>query len=164
MTRLPLSLILKLHSALIDGVAARRGADFVIGVERTYLRRWWIIPRNRFANAYLHEICADDDDRALHDHPWVNCSILLSGRYVEHTIEAGGVEKRVERRAGDIVFRGPRAAHRLELVDGTCWTLFLTGPRLREWGFHCPKGWVPWQQFTTADGRGVGRGCGEVDR
>lgn len=32
-----------------------------------------------------------DDDRALHDHPWVNMSILLEGTYTEHTIAQGGV-------------------------------------------------------------------------
>jgi hypothetical protein len=44
------------------------------------------------------------------------------------------------------------------------WTLFITGRRVRDWGFHCPKGWVPWQEFTdpTDSGR-VGKGCGEYE-
>ncbi|WP_165421915.1 hypothetical protein [Pseudoxanthomonas winnipegensis] len=42
-----------------------------------------------------------------------------------------------------------------------CWTLFLFGPKRREWGFHCEgKGWVPWQEFTAAGKPGeVGKGC-----
>ncbi len=33
-------------------------------------------------------------------------------------------------------------------------------PRNR--GFHCPNGWVPWQEFTAGEnGELVGKGCGE---
>lgn len=85
---------------------------------------------------------------------------ILAGRYVEHTIDAGGIHRRVERRAGQWKLRGARAAHRIELVDGPCWTLFVTGPRLREWGFHCPQGWRHWRVFTAGpNGETVGRGC-----
>lgn len=145
-------------------IAARRPPDVVIGGEdNPYLRRWFIIPRNPVFNIYLHRFLRSDDDRALHDHPWWNLSILLQGRYVEHSIAAGGIHRHIERKAGDFKFRFARAAHRIELIDGPCWTLFITGPRLRNWGFHCPKGWVPWQIFTNpADGgRTVGPGCGE---
>lgn len=137
----------------------RRGREpsFVIGGgERPYLRRWWVIPRNRFFNIYLHEFLRDDDDRALHDHPWINLSILLRGQYVEHT--AAG---KTLRRAGAIKLRLPTAAHRIELVDGQpCWTLFITGPRVREWGFLCPQGWRHWRDFTAGkNGEVIGRGC-----
>lgn len=143
-------------------VATRRQPDLVVGgTERPYLRRWWLIPRNGWFNLYLHQFLRSDDDRALHDHPWPNCSILLRGRYVERTIAAGGIEHRVERRAGAIKLRLPWAAHRVEIADGeTCWTLFITGPRLREWGFHCPAGWRPWHEFVDRRDTGsVGRGC-----
>lgn len=141
----------------------RRPPDFVIGgEERPYLLRWWVIPRNRLFNVYLHCFLRSDDDRALHDHPWANASILLRGRYVEHTIAEGGIEHRRELRSGDFRVRSSgRFAHRVELVDGPCWTLFITGPRYREWGFHCPRaGWIHWKEFTAADDIGaVGKGC-----
>ena len=139
-----------------------RAPDVVIGGdERPYLKRWWLIPRNRLFNIYLHHFLRSDDDRALHDHPWVNLSILLAGEYTEHTIAAGGINHRVRRRAGDMKLRRPSAAHRIELHAGPCWTLFLTGPTVRSWGFHCPAGWRHWRLFTNpADGgRTIGRGC-----
>lgn len=144
--------------------AARRPADFVIGGggARPYLLRWWMIPRNRFFNVYLHQFLRSDDDRALHDHPWFNLSIVLRGRYFEHTLRAGGIAVRTERHTGAVKLRSPWAAHRVELVHGeTCWTLFITGPRMRAWGFHCPRGWVPWWRFTDPATKGatVGRGC-----
>lgn len=128
-----------------------------------YLMRWYILPRNPVFNVYLHWFLRSDDDRALHDHPWVNLSILLDGEYTEHTIAAGGIHRHTVRRAGDLVLRGPRAAHRIELHAGVCTTLFVTGPRLRQWGFHCQeRGWVHWKQFTDPRDEGaVGRGCGE---
>jgi hypothetical protein len=139
-----------------------RKPNLVIGGDaRPYLLRWYLIPRNPVFNIYLHEILRSDDDRALHDHPWVNFSLILSGSYVEHTIAAGGINVRVERMAGSVKFRWPWNAHRLEIEDGKpCRTLFITGPRLRQWGFHCPWGWRHWREFTNgARGETVGRGC-----
>jgi hypothetical protein len=151
-----------LRRKLISGIAQRRAPDAVIkGPDGgPYLSRWWVIPRNAVFNVYLHRITQSDDDRALHDHPWVNLSILLCGQYDEHTIAAGGIHRRTRRQVGDMKARTPWSAHRLELVDGDCWTLFLTGPRLRQWGFHCPKGWRPHEQFNDPNDPGaIGRGC-----
>lgn len=144
-------------------VMKRRPPDIIIG-EPDYMRRWYLIPRNPILNVYLHDIARSDDDRALHDHPWPNMTILLVGMYVEHTIRAGGIHDRTIRRAGDIVLRAPRSAHRLELLrESKPVSLFITGPRLRQWGFHCPEaGWRHWRDFTAGDrGTTIGRGCGD---
>jgi hypothetical protein len=140
--------------------AARRPPDYVIGgAEQPYMRRWWLLPRNRFFNVYLHEFLRSDDDRALHTHPWRwNLSILLRGRYREWV--GGAPDAFVERRAPAIKFRWGAAAHRIELTEGHAWTLFLTGRVVREWGFLCPHGFVHWRAFTApADAGSVGRGC-----
>jgi hypothetical protein len=153
-----------------------RSPDVVIGSkEDPYLLRWYVIPRNRFFNIYLHKFLRDDDDRALHDHPWANCSFILSGGYWEH--QPGGlVRKRTPFR---FYFRRATQAHRIELfyedmllatgeitgVSQACWSLFITGPKVREWGFHCPKGWVHWKIFCSAQDTNeveyglIGRGC-----
>lgn len=167
-------MIKRIIDRLIERALAR-GPDFVIGgPDNPYLRRWFLIPRNRFFNIYLHQFLRDDDDRALHDHPWPWCSILLRGGYIEHTIAAGGVHHTQERQAPSIKFAGPRRAHRIELLKVpaflapqpgtrtalTCWTVFITGPRIRQWGFHCPKGWVHWEKFTApGDSSLIGKGC-----
>lgn len=158
----PRWLLRRLFSVALD-VASSRSPDVVIGVDRVYLRRWFVIPRNRLANIYLHQVCASDDDRALHDHPWANCSILLDGAYVEHRIAAGGVHSRTRRVAGEMVFRGSRVVHRLELIEGQpCWTLFLTGPSVRSWGFHCPSvtGVISQRLTVVASGRVAARATG----
>jgi len=142
-------------------IAARRAPDMLIGDPADpYMRRWFVIPRNPVFNIYLHHFLHSDEDRALHDHPWWNLSFLLEGRYVEHTIAAGGINLRTPRRAGQFKFRTAASAHRVELIDGPCWTLFITGPRIRQWGFHCPAGWRHWKEFTKPGAPGeIGRGC-----
>lgn len=153
---------MKLALWLIDKVT-KRNPDFVIGgADEPYLYRWWVIPRNRVFNIYLHKFMRSDDDRALHDHPWANVSVLLKGRYVEHTIAAGGIHQRRELEEGDVRVRlTGKIAHRVELTDGDCWSLFITGPVYREWGFHCPlRGRVHWKDFTNERDHGaIGRGC-----
>ena len=137
-------------------VMESRGPDFVIG--QRYLERWWIVPRNGWCNVYLHRFNRSDDDRALHDHPWASTSFIINGRYIEHTPEGA-----FHRQAGDVVSRAADALHRVELWPGeSATTLFITGPKVRDWGFQCPQGWVPWQVFTDPlDAGQTGRGCGE---
>jgi hypothetical protein len=156
--------LLSLAINLRDRTVNNREPDRIIG-EKTdpYLKRWYILPRNLFFNVYLHHFLRSDDDRVLHDHPWLNCSFLIDGSYIEHTIEAGGVHKATRRIAGDLKLRRARYAHRIELDRGECWTIFITGPRIREWGFHCQKKWVSWRLFTNPldGGATTGTGCGE---
>ena len=132
--------------------------DFTIG-DPVYLERWWIVPRNEQQNVYLHRILRDDDDRALHDHPWDNVSYVIAGSYREITPDGTFI-----RQPGDVVKRQATDMHRLELIDGEpCVSLFFTGQKVREWGFDCPGGWVHWRDFTAGEnGELVGRGCGEM--
>lgn len=145
-------------------------------VERPFLLRWFIGGEKHAwgGNAYLHQFIRDDEDRALHDHPWANVSILLGGQYIEHTIKPGGIHWRELFKAGDIKFRSATAAHRVELTHGNIggdhmngtpylapyipswvtygtkdpsWSLFLTGPKRRLWGFHCVTGWRDHKAF-----------------
>lgn len=133
-----------------------------------YLLRWHVIPRNKRLNIYWHKFLGSDDDRALHDHPWWFVSILLKGRYWEHRADGS----RNLRRSPSIAFRRADTAHRVELETWAVvdpWdphdvgaryeipatTLIITGPKIREWGFHCPQGWKHWTKFDQDNG------CGE---
>jgi hypothetical protein len=149
---------------------ANGDADFYIGgKENPYLKRWYLYRSLEEGSVYLHQMLRDDDDRALHDHPWDFFSFLLAGGYREHT-STGIVERRVPVLGGrpDIVFRQAKHAHRLELfrdLKGNiipAWTIVFTGPKIREWGFHCPQGWVHWSDFVDATDTGnVGKGCAQ---
>lgn len=135
-----------------------RPADYVIGsLDDPYLLRWWVITRNRWFNIYLHHTLRSDDDRALHDHPWYNISILLKGNLSEVL-----PENKVRKFKRFLpIFRKATDRHRLVLNDknNPSWTLFITGPKIREWGFYCPKGWVHWKDFVADNPGEIGNGC-----
>jgi len=128
-----------------------RKPDFTVG--KDYLRRWWIIPRNSFFNVYYHEFRVSDDDRSLHDHPYFNLSFILKGSYMEHTPDGVFVRK-----AGDMKVRLPWTLHRLQLGfslpndEHHVWTLFITGPRIRAWGFQAGPIVKNWLGFRTKSG------------
>lgn len=153
-----------------------REPDFIIGKPGSpYLRRWYVIPRNRFFNIYLHNMVRSDDDRALHDHPWWNLSVVLRGGYYEFMPQYRPLypdiaidvmtsnPQRKWRGVGSLVLRRPADSHRLELPPWkgrTSWSLFITGPKLREWGFWCPRGWKVWTSFVDMTDTGkIGPGC-----
>lgn len=160
--------------------ALKRDPDYIIGETKDpYLLRWFIIPKNKFFNIYLHKFCKSDDDRALHDHPWnFNISILLKGSYFEHVFftenhPSFGTTCKV-RKPFRVYFRYGRSPHRIELnkytafyygefrtVEIPVWTIFITGRVVRAWGFFCPQGWKPWKDFVsvTENGNKAGKGC-----
>jgi hypothetical protein len=136
---------------------------FIIGDR--YLLRWYVIPRNPWLNVYLHKFLHDDEDRALHDHPWWFVSVMLKGEYREIVGDAVDQDL-LFRRAPSIAFRRARHAHRVvlsKLLGGgslPCWTLVVTGRVTRDWGFHCKDRWVHWKDFTSpADYGQTGKGC-----
>jgi hypothetical protein len=144
--------------------------------QRTRWQRLAVACSRLLPNLYLHCFLRDDDDRALHDHPSWAASLILDGAYIEHTIDAGGIHRRTRHATGSLRCLRTRHTHRIELLPNTpnpanaletwprlpCWTLFLFGPTVREWGFHCPeRGWVHWKEFTAAGKPGeIGPGCG----
>lgn len=141
---------------------------FIIG--QRYLLRWYVIPRNPWLNVYLHKFLHDDEDRALHDHPWWFVSVMLWGSYNEYV--QGGIDEHplIARTSPSVAFRPATHAHRVVLLRDVkqnpipCWTLVVTGRVVRDWGFLCPQGWRHWKVFTAYnDGQGdygqVGRGC-----
>lgn len=139
-----------------------RKPDFIIG--DNYLHRWFVVPRNAWHNVYIHRTFRDDGD-VRHDHPWDSTSIILQSGYSEDTPE--GMFMRLP---GDVVRREADQMHRLLLLkrsDGSsvpCTSLFITGPKVREWGFDCPGGWKHWKDFTGGkdNGRSTSQfGCGE---
>lgn len=120
---------------------ARRQPDRCIGTN--YLQRWYVIPRNPILNIYLHRFLGDDPGRSPHDHPWWSVSVAICGTMHERTFTQGGKIRRIE--AGMVILRTPRHAHQLFVASSNPYpmTLFVTGPRIRNWGFWTPRGWVP---------------------
>lgn len=109
------------------------------------------------------QILRSDEDRALHDHPWSFLSIILRGGYFEISETFEGKKTTLVRNGfafmrteeGRLTIQWPKNLsayrpatyrHRVKLIsfDETsqevpCWTLIVTGPHVREWGFWCPR-------------------------
>lgn len=132
----------------------KRKPDFVLG---GYLHRWHLGPYGNSANAYIHQFVGDDEDHALHDHPYDNVSVVLTQGYIEHFHAmplkvVGGKYETVQqhRRSGDVIEREAMVPHRISLIQNRpAVSLFLCGPRVREWGFILPTGWVHYKDFEA---------------
>lgn len=126
-------------------LASKRRADLVIVKEgNIYLERWWLIPRNRWFNVYLHKI-SGPDDRTPHCHPWISLSYCLAGVLREY--RPGKSIRLIF--TGDMTYRRSTCLHSLANVSSEVWTIFFTGPEIREWGFMTETGWEPQYLFKS---------------
>lgn len=107
-----------------------------------YLTRYrLIVTRSRCI--YLHHILRSDADRNMHDHPFDFTVVVLWGGYWEHAPK--GV---TWRGPGSIIRHSAEDLHRIEMPKNrTAWTLFIRGPKRRDWGFQTATGWVAWQDY-----------------
>lgn len=114
--------------------------------EEPYLERYYLFLKERDSfpfNIFLHRFLKSDPDD-LHDHPWEFRTIILKGGYWEYTKDGK-------------FWRGPftyrynpaNAYHRVELDKDIpyCWTLFIPGKRVKDWGFKTEKGWVQHEKY-----------------
>lgn len=131
----------------------RLGRDVIGPDGRTiYMRRWFFwCP---WFGIRVHHILRSDADKHMHDHPWDFISILLTGGYTELlprtdvTPELAARMRPVKRRhpRWSIVRHKAEDLHRL-ILDEPVWTLVLTGPKRRSWGFMTEQGMVPWRTY-----------------
>ena len=98
--------------------------------ENPYLTRWALV--TRFGSLRLHKWRCGDDDRNFHDHPWWFITIVLKGSYID--ISPHGED---HLRRFSVRFRPAHHRHTVK-TDGA-WTLLVTGPQVRTWGFWIPK-------------------------
>jgi len=78
----------------------------------------------------LHHWIASDDQRNFHDHPWWFFTIILWGGYKD--VSPFGVDKVG---IGSMRFRKAEHQHTVKVNPGGCWSLLITGPEKRIWGF-----------------------------
>lgn len=93
-----------------------------------YVIRWRI--ETPVGSIRLHHWLGSDDDRAFHDHPWRFVTCVLRGGYTDRS--PGGDEYL---RPGAIRYRPARHQHTVVPDPDGAWTVIVTGPRVRTWGF-----------------------------
>jgi hypothetical protein len=120
-----------------------------------YLERYYLFlrERERFPfNVFLHKFLKSDPDD-VHDHPWPYATLILKGGYWEwiphfDTVGRKTGEYQVWRGPGHFRVSSANSYHRIELdPDITAWTLFMPGPKQRDWGFLVKNQWIQWEQY-----------------
>jgi len=120
-----------------------------------YLERYYLFLRDRERfpfNVFLHKFLKSDPDD-VHDHPWPYATVILKGGYWEwiphfDTVGRKTGEYQVWRGPGHFRISKANSFHRIELdPDITAWTLFMPGPKQRDWGFLVKNKWIQWEQY-----------------
>jgi hypothetical protein len=143
-----------LYGGGVGTTAARQGVRPLFGWDAT-----------RFS-VKLHRFLPHADDRSVHDHPWAfytlvlrgyyddmaacpDCDGIGQGRIREHltaycfACHGQGVVLRERMSPGKLRFRPATHSHRTRVGPRPCWTVVVTGPRVRDWGFWRGDRW--WQ-------------------
>ena len=103
-----------------------------------YLMRFWISEpqinkKGSFSSRnslLLHHFLKPDDDSHLHNHPWTGRSTILSGGYIEETMEG---LKKVKPLDSNCITADKY--HRVKSIENNTWSLVHTGDKEGEWGF-----------------------------
>ncbi len=123
--------------------------------DEPYLERYYVFlkERSKFPfNVFLHKFLKSDPDD-VHDHPWPYATLILKGGYYEWIPQFNSQGEKIGeiatwRGAGHFRTNSASSYHRIELDPSvTCWTLFMPGPKQREWGFWSKGRWVQWEQY-----------------
>ena len=123
--------------------------------DQPYLERYYVFLKDRDwfpFNVFIHKFLKSDPDD-VHDHPWPYATLILKGGYYEWTPQFD----EQGRKFGEICkWRGPghfrvcraNSYHRIELDPSvTAWTLFMPGPKKRDWGFLVNNKWIQHEQY-----------------
>lgn len=130
---------------------ARRGsAEFIPrrkgnGPLERYLDRYILFKTPRLS-VNLHQFHESDPD-VPHDHPWHNISIILCGTVVE--FGAAGLGRLLK--PWRPLYRHAAEFHRLEVIKGPVWSIFIQFRWRRDWGFmDWERGhWTPAPEFLA---------------
>lgn len=103
-----------------------------------YLTRWVL---TLFGYSIrLHHWINDDDQRYYHDHPWWMLIFILKGGYTDYSPLENNIpgQNFDHLHFGSFRFRKADHKHTVVVDKGGCWSLLLTGPVSRNFGF-----WIP---------------------
>lgn len=89
----------------------------------------WVLNLGLFS-LRIHHFLRSDDKRYFHDHAWWFITLVLKGSYTD--VSPNGEDKL---RSGSIRYRKANHPHYVKVSEGGCWTLLITGPMVRKWGF-----------------------------
>lgn len=122
----------------------------------------YAIFRCRWFNVYLHQLNAPGWHPDCHDHPWSFAALLIWPGYLERVPcplphlagEKCNFIRDIRRWPGQILYRPATFSHNVITPYGESWSIIITGPKSREWGFKpCDRPTaptVPYNEYIRA--------------
>ena len=104
-------------------------ADKLGNPECPYVIRW--VFETKWFSVRLHKWMGPDDLRNLHDHPWDYWAMVIKGGYTERLEDLNFYWMLPWKP----VYRKAERKHAVEPFTYPTWSILLTGPEKREWGF-----------------------------
>jgi hypothetical protein len=118
-----------------------RWAEELLCEKGVYLKRWVI--ETPLFSIRLHHWLHSDDTRSFHDHPWNFYSFIFRGAYTDvspdpvlnlsNHLEGKLVFDRLS--APAFTYRRANHKHYVRVDEGGCWSILVTSPKIRRWGF-----------------------------
>lgn len=116
-------------------------------VDSEYILRLHVFKTPWFA-VCLHWINKPDAEPWLHDHPVAFFSLILRGGYAELRQRVTELKPRhIVHRWFNFIRANDFDRHTIVFTRTKTLTLALMGPKVREWGFHTPAGWIMWKDY-----------------
>ena len=134
-TRITWRPVVRLHPPVLIRWREHLGLDAC-----PYLVRWRLELAG-LGSLRVHHWLGPDDDRAFHDHQWWFLTFVVRGGY-----EDRGPDGTDRLHAGSVRFRPALHRHTVVPGPGGAWTVMITGPRTRTWGF-----WPGGKKFVKAN-------------
>lgn len=123
-----------------------------------FFQRWYILRSpsggKPSPNLYVHHFLRSDMEEP-HCHPWANTSYVLKGAIEEDYWPSAAsclfedAPVRLVTPAGAARARPASAVHRIVAVEPGTISLFVTGPKVRDWGFYTDQGFIPHHEFRA---------------
>ena len=109
--------------------------------ECPYMERW--VLGLFFFSIRVHHWFRSDDDKYFHDHPWWFWTFVVRGGYLDSTPTGDEMVKQ-----GTFHFRPALHRHTVYIVpEIPTWTICLTGPEMRMWGFWIGEKFVKARRY-----------------
>jgi len=124
-----------------------------------YVVRWRI--ETPWWSVRLHHWLAPDDARSRHDHPWSFVTFVLRGGYTDagecpltclNRLAPRCVVHDEHLRAPAVRYRDASHKHTVFPDEGGAWTIIVTGPKVRQWGFWVKDKFVKANKYFLSHG------------
>lgn len=128
------------------------GDPEVVGHDQCPVMYRWTLGRPFGCKVMLHHFLPNGDDPEPHDHPWTFWTLILGGGYVDEQHYPDGSVGLEPMFRGRIRRRTAEHMHRTLVNPNGCWSIVVSMPASRDWGFLWNGAWMPMAEYLDKRG------------